>query len=295
MLQISNINKTYGSGVKALQGISLSIDKGLFGLLGPNGAGKSSLMRTIATLQQPDAGQINMRVGSGETLNWQQPQQVRQLLGYLPQEFGVYPGASAIALLDHMAVMKGIIDKKTRQHEVEALLNMVNLWDHRSNNVAEFSGGMKQRFGIAQALLAEPELIIVDEPTSGLDPQERNRFHNLLAEIGQHAVVILSTHIVEDVADLCAQVAIMAGGQILCQGAPEQLTNQWQDRLWQLEIEAAQLHEWQNHPALVSRHLSRGAFVLTFVGEQAPCDTAKSIQPSLEDVYFSVLAQVNAK
>ncbi|MFT4924848.1 MAG: ABC-2 type transport system ATP-binding protein [Phenylobacterium sp.] len=292
MLQISNINKTYASGVKALQGISLSIDKGLFGLLGPNGAGKSSLMRTIATLQQPDIGEIQMQVGSGEHLNWsKKPQQVRQLLGYLPQEFGVYPGASAIALLDHMAVMKGIIERKTRQQEVEYLLNMVNLWDHRNHCVAEFSGGMKQRFGIAQALLAEPELIIVDEPTSGLDPQERNRFHNLLADIGQKAVVILSTHIVEDVADLCANVAIMANGQIVRQGTPEQLIAQWQGKLWQLNIEPSQLDQWQNHPALISRRLSKGRFVLTFVADSAPSSQACAIEPTLEDVYFSVLSQ----
>lgn len=295
MLQISNINKTYGSGVKALQGISLSINKGLFGLLGPNGAGKSSLMRTIATLQQPDTGQINMQVGSGENLIWQQqPQQVRQMLGYLPQQFGVYPRASAIALLDHMAVMNGIIDKKNRKQEVEYLLNMVNLWDHRNNHVAEFSGGMKQRFGIAQALLAEPELIIVDEPTAGLDPQERNRFHNLLAEIGQNAVVILSTHIVEDVADLCSNVAIMANGKILRQGTPAQLISQWQDKLWQLDITPAQLDQWKNHPQLISRRLSKGRFVLTFVSEQTPSEAAKQIQPSLEDVYFSVLAEQEA-
>lgn len=290
MLKIANITKTYPNEVKALQGISLSINKGLFGLLGPNGAGKSSLMRTIATLQQPDSGRIDMQVGSGENLNWQEKQQqVRQMLGYLPQQFGVYPGASAIALLDHMAVMKGIINRKNRKQEVEYLLNMVNLWEYRNSNVAEFSGGMKQRFGIAQALLAEPELIIVDEPTAGLDPEERNRFHNLLAEIGQDTIVILSTHIVEDVADLCSSVAIMANGQIVRQGSPEDLISLWKNQLWQLDITQLQLSEWKNHPDLVSRRLSKGKIMLTFVSDQAPATEARQIQPSLEDVYFSVL------
>ncbi|OGU36153.1 MAG: multidrug ABC transporter ATP-binding protein, partial [Ignavibacteria bacterium GWB2_35_6b] len=221
MLTISNLSKTYSSGVNALKDVTLKIEKGLFGLLGPNGAGKSTLMRTIATLQEPDSGNIYF----DELDVLKSPQLLRADLGYLPQDFGVYPRISALELLDHLAVLKGILNKKEREEQVNALLDQTNLYKMRKKSVGNFSGGMKQRFGIAQALLGNPHLIIVDEPTAGLDPEERNRFHNLLSEIGEDKVVILSTHIVEDVRDLCPDMAILADGKILLQGTPIKLIN----------------------------------------------------------------------
>ncbi|MDF2176732.1 ATP-binding cassette domain-containing protein [Aliiglaciecola sp. CAU 1673] len=292
MLQLHEVSKTYSGGVLALNHVSLQIEQGLFGLLGPNGAGKSSLMRTLATLQQPDSGSISMRVGSGETLQWQgNDQQVRHLLGYLPQQFGVYRGISALRLLDHLALLKGIVDSKIRKMEVEALLDMVNLWERRHDQVAEFSGGMKQRFGIAQALLAQPELIVVDEPTAGLDPLERNRFHNLLAELGQQAIVILSTHIVEDVADLCDQIAILANGKVMAQGDIDTLTDPNATTIWQLILSREEVALFEEHPRLISKQLKRGQFELRFYGQHSPAPQAKQVPPALEDIYFTVLAQ----
>ena len=228
MLSITGLSKTYDNGVHALQGVDLSIGKGMFGLLGPNGAGKSSLMRTIATLQSADAGAITF---DGIDV-FKDPQALRQRLGYLPQDFGVYPRVSAYDLLDHMAVLKGIHNKGERKESVEGLLAHTNLYQHRSKAVSGFSGGMRQRFGIAQALLGDPDLLIVDEPTAGLDPEERNRFHNLLVSLGEQKVVILSTHIVEDVAELCPNMAVLAGGKILLEGNPIALTDKLQGKIW---------------------------------------------------------------
>ncbi len=235
MLTVTNLVHVYGNGTRALDGVSLEVPKGMFGLLGPNGAGKSTLMRSIATLQTPTSGSI--RFGDIDVIA--QPDQLRRTLGYLPQDFGVYPRVSAWELLDHMAILKGVANGKARKETVASLLNQVNLWAVRNKAVAGFSGGMRQRFGIAQALIGQPQLIIVDEPTAGLDPEERNRFLNLLAEIGENVVVILSTHIVEDVADLCPKMAVLAGGRIQLEGAPAELMQALQGRVWKKTIDKA--------------------------------------------------------
>src|SRR5829696_2934723 len=232
MLEIANLSHTYANGTRALDDVSLSIPRGMFGLLGPNGAGKSTLMRTVATLQEPTAGTI--KFGDIDVLA--EPERLRRTLGYLPQDFGVYPRVSAYAMLDQLAVMKGITAKSERKAVVETLLSQTNLWAVRNKAIAGFSGGMRQRFGIAQALIGNPELIIVDEPTAGLDPEERNRFLNLLAEIGDNVVVILSTHIVEDVSQLCSKMAILAGGKVVSEGAPEQLRQAVQGQVWRTTI-----------------------------------------------------------
>lgn len=233
MLTIENLTHVYGNGTRALDDVSLSIPKGMFGLLGPNGAGKSTLMRSIATLQTPTSGSI--RFGDIDVVR--NPEQLRRVLGYLPQDFGVYPRVSAYDMLDHMAVLKGISNGRDRKATVEALLHQVNLWPVRGKALAGFSGGMRQRFGIAQALIGNPELIIVDEPTAGLDPEERNRFLNLLAEVGENVVVILSTHIVEDVTDLCPRMAVLAGGKIQLEGSPVELTHALEGRVWRKTID----------------------------------------------------------
>src|SRR5687767_15404802 len=232
MLSISNLSKTYANGVRALHDVTLDIGNGLFGLLGPNGAGKSTLMRTIATLQEPDRGSITF--GGRNVVA--DPRYLRRQLGYLPQDFGVYPKIPAFDLLDHLAVLKGLGNRSQRVGQVEALLHLTNLYDVRKRAVSSFSGGMKQRFGIAQALLGDPRLIIVDAPTAGLDPEERNRFLNLLAEIGENVVVILSTHIVEDVSDLCSRMAILAGGRVLLTGEPRTVVDELAGRVWQTTV-----------------------------------------------------------
>src|SRR5438132_151618 len=237
MLSIHKLSKTYANGVQALRDVSLEIPTGMFGLLGPNGAGKSSLMRTIATLQDADAGTIVL----DDIDVLREKERVRRVLGYLPQDFGVYPKVSAEDLLEHFAVLKGLTNKKERREAVDALLHQVNLWDARKRKLGTFSGGMRQRFGIAQALLGNPRLVIVDEPTAGLDPQERNRFLNLLAEIGENVVVILSTHIVEDVHDLCPRMAVLAGGRIVKEGAPAELTHELAGRIWKKAIDKSDL------------------------------------------------------
>ncbi|MBS0412046.1 MAG: ABC transporter ATP-binding protein, partial [Proteobacteria bacterium] len=237
MLIIENLTHIYPGGVKALDEVNLTVPRGMFGLLGPNGAGKSTLMRTVATLQAPTSGFI--RFDDIDVLK--NPEALRRVLGYLPQDFGVYPRVSALDMLDHMAVLKGVADRKVRKELVEALLQQVNLWDHRRKAISGFSGGMRQRFGIAQALIGDPRLIIVDEPTAGLDPEERNRFLNLLAEIGENVVVVLSTHIVDDVADLCPKMAIIAGGRIVSEGAPQALIAGLSGRIWMKTVDKAEL------------------------------------------------------
>ena len=254
MLSITGLSKTYDNGVLALQGVDLSIGKGMFGLLGPNGAGKSSLMRTIATLQSADLGSITF---DGIDV-FKDPQALRQRLGYLPQDFGVYPRVSAYDLLDHMAVLKGIHNKAERKESVEGLLAHTNLYQHRSKAVSGFSGGMRQRFGIAQALLGDPDLLIVDEPTAGLDPEERNRFHNLLVSLGEQKVVILSTHIVEDVAELCPNMAVLAGGKILLEGNPIALTDKLQGQIWRKAMSQEEAQELEPQLPVISKRLFAG-------------------------------------
>ena len=287
MLIIRGLSKTYGNGVRALDRVDLSIGRGLFGLLGPNGAGKSTLIRTIAALQAPDAGTISL--DGIDVLA--EPREVRRRLGYLPQDFGVYPGVSALALLDHIAVLKGLEDRRTRQEQVEALLELTNLQDVRNKAVSTFSGGMRQRFGIAQALLGSPSLIIVDEPTAGLDPEERNRFHNLLAEIGEKAVVLLSTHIVEDVSDLCSRMAIIAGGRVLLTGVPQDIVAGLRDTIWQKAIDKEELDAYKERYRVISTRLFSGRTVIHVYSPGNPGDGFEPVSADLEDVYFHTLHQ----
>ena len=286
MLTINNLVHVYGNGTRALDDVSLTIPTGMFGLLGPNGAGKSTLMRTIATLQSPTSGEIKF----GDIDVIRQPELLRRTLGYLPQDFGVYPRVSAYDMLDHMAVLKGIADGKERKQTVEALLNQVNLWSVRKKALAGFSGGMRQRFGIAQALIGNPRLIIVDEPTAGLDPEERNRFLNLLAEIGENVVVILSTHIVEDVADLCPRMAVLAGGKIQLEGAPLELMKQMAGRVWKKAIAKEALPEHRARFEVISTRLFAGQTVIHVLADAKPGDGFEPASGGLEDVYFSTLA-----
>lgn len=286
MLTINNLVHVYGNGTRALDDVSLTIPTGMFGLLGPNGAGKSTLMRTIATLQTPTSGEI--RFGDIDVIR--QPELLRRTLGYLPQDFGVYPRVSAYDMLDHMAVLKGIADGKERKQTVEALLNQVNLWSVRKKALAGFSGGMRQRFGIAQALIGNPRLIIVDEPTAGLDPEERNRFLNLLAEIGENVVVILSTHIVEDVADLCPRMAVLAGGKIQLEGAPLELMKQMSGRVWKKAIPKEALPEHRARFEVISTRLFAGQTVIHVLADAQPGEGFEPASGGLEDVYFSTLA-----
>ncbi len=285
MLEIKNLSKTYGNGVKAIDNVNLSIEKGMFGLLGPNGAGKSSLMRTIATLQQQDEGSITFNGVDTQS----DPQKIRQILGYLPQDFDVYPRISANDLLDHMAILKGIVDKTQRKDSVESLLVQTNLWDVRKKAVSTFSGGMRQRFGIAQALLGDPDLIIVDEPTAGLDPEERNRFHNLLSDIGENKVVILSTHIVDDVEELCSKLAVLVDGKILSTGEPQHLVDSLSGRIWRKLISKQQLKDHQDRYDIISTRLKAGQTVIHAMADQQPDDSFEQLSPDLEDVYFSTL------
>jgi ABC-type multidrug transport system ATPase subunit len=283
MLAISRLSKTYANGVKALDDVTLHVDRGLFGLLGPNGAGKSTLMRTIATLQKPDSGAI--RFDDVDVLA--NPRALRLQLGYLPQDFGVYPKIPAFELLDHLAILKGVTNKSERTDQVNALLQLTNLYDVRKRAVSTFSGGMKQRFGIAQALLGNPKLIIVDEPTAGLDPEERNRFHNLLSEIGENVVVILSTHIVEDVSDLCPRMAVLANGRVLLEGKPAELIASLEGRIWRKSVSRSAVKDYD---AVISTHLFGGQTRIHVLAGDRPDAGFEPVAPSLEDVYFSVLA-----
>ena len=286
MLSITGLTHVYPNGTRALEGVDLEIGKGMFGLLGPNGAGKSTLMRAVATLQTPTAGAI--RFGDIDVVA--EPEKLRRTLGYLPQDFGVYPRVSALDLLDHMAVLKGIAGRGERRDTVETLLHQVNLWDVRKKAVAGYSGGMRQRFGIAQALIGRPSLIIVDEPTAGLDPEERNRFLNLLAEIGENVVVILSTHIVEDVSDLCPRMAVLAAGRILVEGAPAALIERLNGRVWRKVIDRAGLEtERARHDVIASR-LAAGRLVIHVLADARPDAGFEPVPGGLEDVYFSTLS-----
>jgi ABC-2 type transport system ATP-binding protein len=285
-LQIRNLSKTYANGVHALKDVTLAIPRGMFGLLGPNGAGKSTLMRTIATLQEPDAGSI--RFGDIDVVR--QKEKVRERLGYLPQEFGVYPKVSAEQLLHHMAVLEGITDRRARREVVDALLHQTNLYEVRKKKLGGYSGGMRQRFGIAVALLGNPKLLIVDEPTAGLDPAERVRFLNLLSELGESAVVILSTHIVEDVAELCSRVAIINRGEILLEAEPQSAVAALQGRIWRRVIDRSELPELERAHAVLSTKLLAGRTVVHVYSDASPGPGFSSVEADLQDVYFSTLA-----
>jgi ABC-2 type transport system ATP-binding protein len=285
MLEIANLSHTYANGTVALDDVSLSIPRGMYGLLGPNGAGKSTLMRTVATLQQPTAGTI--RFGDIDVLA--EPDRLRRTLGYLPQDFGVYPRVSAYAMLDQLAVLKGITNSRDRRSVVETLLEQTNLWAVRNRSIAGFSGGMRQRFGIAQALIGSPELIIVDEPTAGLDPEERNRFLNLLAAIGDNVVVILSTHIVDDVADLCPRMAVLANGRVQLEGKPADLISATRGKIWKKTIGRSELEDYQSKHEVISTRLVAGNSVIHVLSDNRP-EGFEPVEGGLEDVYFSTLS-----
>lgn len=287
MLEISGISHVYANGTRALDNVNLSIPRGMYGLLGPNGAGKSTLMRTIATLQTPTSGSIKF----GELDILQNPEELRKRLGYLPQDFGVYPRVTAFNMLDHMAVLKGVSNKGERKTLVETLLNQTNLWNNRNQFIAGFSGGMRQRFGIAQALIGSPELIIVDEPTAGLDPEERNRFLNLLAGISDNVVIILSTHIVDDVADLCPRMAVLAGGRVQLEGAPLDLIAQTKGRIWKKTIGRDELEGHQQQYRVISTRLFAGKTIIHILADSRPAGF-EDVEAGLEDVYFSTLADL---
>lgn len=284
-LHISNLSKTYPNGVQALKSVTLHVKPGMFGLLGPNGAGKSSLMRTVATLQDADEGHIRL----GDLDVFRDKDEVRKVLGYLPQEFGVYPKISAEDLLDHFARLKGIHDGNQRKAAVSELLQLTNLYQHRKKAVAGYSGGMKQRFGIAQALLGNPKLIIVDEPTAGLDPEERVRFHNLLSEIGRNIVVILSTHIVGDVADLCSSMAIINHGQVLLSGRPSDLIADMNGCIWSKFVEKDELSDCMNEFSVISTRLVMGRTLVHVYSDANPGSGFEAADPDLEDVYFATI------
>jgi len=290
MLEIKNLTHKYPNGVLALNDVNLSIGTGMFGLLGPNGAGKSTLMRVVATLQTPSSGDVRF----GEIDVVKQPEMLRRTLGYLPQDFGVYPRVSAEAMLDHLAVLKGLTNGKERRDAVQGLLNKVNLYNVRKKALAGYSGGMRQRFGIAQALLGDPKLIIVDEPTAGLDPEERNRFLNLLAAIGDDVVVILSTHIVEDVSQLCPRMAILAGGRVVREGSPEGLRQEMQGRVWRATIAREELETARQRYNLISERLVGGRTVIHVAADAQPSPDFAAVEGGLEDVYFSTLAASRA-
>ena len=284
-LKISGLSKTYPNGVQALKNVNLTINNGLFGLLGPNGAGKSSLMRTIATLQEADSGTVFL-----DDLNvLQEKEEVRKILGYLPQEFGVYPNVSAEELLNHLAVLKGAIDKKQRTELVNALLHQTNLYEARKKKLGGYSGGMKQRFGIAQALIGNPKIIIVDEPTAGLDPTERNRFLNLLSEISENVIVILSTHIVDDVKELCSQMAIINKGEVLFEGHPMKAIEKVQGKVWRKFMSKAEAKESHKDLRLISTKFNTGQIEMHVWSETSLNSGFEKAEPQLEDVYFSVI------
>ena len=291
-LIINDLSKTYSNGIKALQNISLEIPTGMFGLLGPNGAGKSTLMRTIATLQEADAGSILL----GDINVLKQKNEIRQVLGYLPQQFGLYPKISAEVLLNHFAVLKGITHKKERKELVHALLHKTNLYDVRKQNLKGYSGGMKQRFGIAQALLNNPKLLIVDEPTAGLDPVERNRFYNVLSELGEHTVVILSTHIVDDVKELCTNMAIINQGKVCLKGNPLQILEGLKDKVYKKVIEKQELLHYKQNYQVISSTLVLGKPTIHILSDTHPRDGFSLIDAELEDVYFSeIFSRTNPK
>jgi ABC-type multidrug transport system ATPase subunit len=284
-LRIENLSKTYPNGVQALKGVSLTIPTGMFGLLGPNGAGKSTLMRTIATLQEADEGSIAL----GELDVLTEKEEVRKILGYLPQEFGVYPKVSAEVMLSHIAVLKGLVNAKERKARVEGLLHQTNLWEVRKKKLGTFSGGMRQRFGIAQALLGNPKLIIVDEPTAGLDPAERVRFLNLLSEIGENVVVILSTHIVEDVSDLCSRMAIISEGEVLLTAEPQQAIAELHGKVWERDVPKGELAGFEERFQVISTHLAAGRTLVHVFSEAHPGDGFEAVEADLKDVYFTAM------
>jgi ABC-type multidrug transport system ATPase subunit len=285
-LCIRDVSKTYANGVRALNSVSLTIPAGMYGLLGPNGAGKSTLMRILATLQEADGGSATL--GELDVLN--QKDEVRKTLGYLPQEFGVYPKVNAEQLLDHFAVLKGIAQRRTRNEVVASILRKTNLWDVRKQKLGGYSGGMKQRFGVAVALLGNPKLMIVDEPTAGLDPAERVRFLNLLSELGENSVVLLSTHIVEDVSELCTRMAIIDQGEILLEAEPLRAVDELRDRIWRRVISTAALPELEREHAVISTKLLAGRTVVHVYGDSSPGPDFEPVEPDLEDVYFSTMA-----
>lgn len=292
MLAIRDLSKTYANGVRALDAVTLDIPRGMFGLLGPNGAGKSSLMRTLATLQEADSGTATLDDGKGGSIDvLRDKDAVRRQLGYLPQDFGVYPKVSALDLLEHFAVLKGLTDRRQRREIVDGLLQQVNLWDVRKRKLGGFSGGMRQRFGIAQALLGNPRLVIVDEPTAGLDPEERNRFLNLLAEIGENVAVILSTHIVEDVTDLCPTMAIMNKGKVLLTGRPMDAISALESQVWRKQVQKADLKRYEASFTLLSTRLVAGNPVIHVFSADRPEEGFEQVAPDLEDVYFQRLRQ----
>jgi ABC-2 type transport system ATP-binding protein len=292
MLEIRGLTKTYSNGVRALDSVTLDIPRGMFGLLGPNGAGKSSLMRTLATLQEADSGTATLDDGNGGSIDiLRDKDAVRRQLGYLPQDFGVYPKVSAEDLLEHFAVLKGLTHRKQRREVVDSLLKQVNLWDVRKRKLGGFSGGMRQRFGIAQALLGNPRLVIVDEPTAGLDPEERNRFLNLLAEIGENVAVILSTHIVEDVTDLCPTMAIMNKGQVLLTGRPMDAISALENQVWRKQVQKVELKRYEQEFTLLSTRLVAGNPVIHLFSAERPEEGFEQVAPDLEDVYFQRLRQ----
>ena len=286
-LMIKNLHKTYSNGVRAINNVSLEIDNGIFGLLGPNGAGKSSLMKTIVGLQAPDSGTIifNGAATSSDGDN------IKKHLGFLPQDFGVYPKVSAYDLLTHLAILKGVANAVERKAQVLALLDKVNLFQHRKKEVYTFSGGMRQRFGVAQALLGAPKIVIVDEPTAGLDPEERNRFNNLLSEIGEEIIIILSTHLVEDVRNLCSRMAIMSGGTVLAQGDPADLIQELNGRLWQKQIAKSELADYKNELTVLSSQFIAGKMSIRVLADHMPANFQPT-SPGLEDVYFTTLRQI---
>ena len=285
-LDIRGISKTYSNGVRALDDVSLTVPAGMYGLLGPNGAGKSTLMRMLATLQEPDAGTIQL----GHLNVLEQKDEVRRTLGYLPQEFGVYPKVSAEQLLEHFALLKGIAERGARRKVVEALLRQVNLWEVRHQKLGGYSGGMKQRFGVAVALLGNPRLLIVDEPTAGLDPAERVRFLNLLSELGENAAVILSTHIVDDVSELCTRMAIIDRGQILLEAEPLRAIEEMKGRIWRSVIARTALSSLEREYAVISTKLLAGRTMVRVFSDAAPDASFDAAEPDLEDVYFSTMA-----
>ncbi len=292
VLELQNVSHVYPNGTRALDHVTLSIPRGMYGLLGPNGAGKSTLMRTVATLQTPTEGSIRFTGPDCSTIDViAEPELLRRTLGYLPQDFGVYPRISAYDMLDHMAVLKGIAAKADRKLTVETLLNQTNLWSVRKKGLTGFSGGMRQRFGIAQALIGNPRLIIVDEPTAGLDPEERNRFLNLLAEIGENVVVILSTHIVEDVSDLCTHMAVMVDGRVRLEGAPLELIRATRGKIWMKTIERNVLPRYRDKLEILSTRLFAGQTILHVLSDEDPGDGFAPVDAALEDVYFSTLLQ----
>ncbi|MDW8852662.1 ABC transporter ATP-binding protein [Flavobacterium sp. MMLR14_040] len=285
-LSIKNLSKMYENGTQAINEVSLEITNGMFGLLGPNGAGKSTLMRTIAALQEPTTGIIEF---NGVNI-LENPTFIRQHLGYLPQEFGVYPKISAYRLLDHLAILKGMVNKQERNDQILTLLQQTNLLQYKDKAVHSFSGGMRQRFGIAQALLGNPKIIIVDEPTAGLDPEERNRFNNLLSEIGESIIVLLSTHIVEDVRDLCTRMALISSGKLILEGNPTETIHLLKDKIWMKAIHKSELAEYKTHLNIISSHLNSGKLNIHVFSDQQPDSGFNLISPDLSDVYFTVLS-----